>query len=900
MAGRSGGQNSFSGVASEKEESDSPGTFTTSFDLLSIAKVIPAKQRRISNPSGFNEGQVADASAVGDWRKLPSAVTKEGPPNPDATKPMIFRRVAIPSSRLARHPPSIFASDGVNNTINKEPVTTGGTGASAWRNDGSSLFENKNMPSPMETLKSLRERDMKVSEPSQERHSATGYNLPGPDLPLSQQHQDIKDGWIADGDASDHGKRAPRGISSRTALLRAPEKIINPTTVFQTVEAAPPDSELDGSARFSRGSVPMIPVKSLNDSTAGTLRAVATPFEPKGGSSPGPAIPSEIQLQGSSSSAKIPLKLGSPSDPFGRFLDKIYEGSASPPTASPVSQSHRANVQKPSMIPVHWKLEESHHVSESGEQTMRMPKDGSSTPGTSRDTTHKQSSFGDAGISQLWNFPGSGSVSQPIGNEPPGLTGPGIVNFNPNAKAFAVPEAGSGSMSSPNKLCAGQIAVRDEAMEQIVPTPRKSLSSDLQIVERLEIRAMVLSESESDIVAAFLEEASINKHPQHSVAGENPVPQMDERGRRGAISMQGAVARTSDINDTSGDGRPKKLALEAQKNEEPVKARTRETWLEPNGEVEIRIMVEGSSEQTDQYWPYPYPRHDVSAEEITTQLFVELNEKLISYVQMNPDGTRLDNNWGRFKLRKGKSGYPPGQEPWFGGDNTSFFDMSFGVTPSYNVGKTTIKPPPGLSLTPMTHRQVAVEQMGTTQAEPGGLRDLVESSTPDYSHYNDDYKKLRARTLQEWNSTPISSTPMNPFSSHPVLSGQGGGVPFTGQLVYEDTRRQIGGNGGSINSPRESTMSKSTTLMKQSRPGTMFRADVTGIDANGSIIGPVNGNGNGWGADGQRDVGTPNGIGNETSERARRRRPEQIRDAFGVIGKFEPIVFGSDEESDGV
>lgn len=803
-AGRTGGQNTFLGTSNEKEEPESPGTFTTSFDLLSIARVVPAKQRRVSNPIATNEGQVADTSTIGeslaestgvhgDWRKLPSATGKEAPPNPDTIKPMIFRRVAIPSSRLARHPSSVFASDKTNDVKIKQPATTGDPETSTCKSDGFSFFENKNTPTPTEVLKALSGRDMRV----------------------------------------------------------ASEKIASPNLAFQTGEAPSPDLKPAG---FTQLSTPMISVKSLNDNTAGMLRAAAAPFEPKGGLSPDLAISSKIQLEGNTSAGKTPLKLGPPSDPFAHLVPGGFcKEPASPLVADPASPCNGANIQQPSMALGHWGPRGSHQLSESGEHIMRIPKDESSAPGVSRGSPHKKTSLGDAEISQLWNFPKSGSGSQDVNSESPSLIG-----------SFAGPKTSSDPVLSPRKLLISQITVRDEAMEQIVPTPRKSLSSDLQIVERLEIKAMVLSESESDIVTALLEEVSISGHTQQPTVMENPVPQMDKRGRRGAISFQGTVRRP-DNSDISNGG-PNNSGSEVQKNKEPLEARTRETWLESAGEIKIRIKAEGSNEPADLYWPYPYPRCDVSAKEITTQLFVELNEQMVSYIRVGPDGIRLDHNWGRFKSRKGKSGYPPGQEPWFGGDNISFFDMSFGAASSHNTGKVTIKPPPGLSPTPV-NPTTTVEQTKTAQTHPGGLRDLVENSTPDYNHYNDNYKKLRARTLQEWNLTPISgSAPTNPFNGHPVHSRQG-------QPVYDGTRGQIGSNGG-INLTRDSGMSRNSTLMS---------------------------GGYGSGVNGQGGVGTPADVENESSEEgARRRRSEQRRCAFGTTGAIRSIVFGGGEGSDDV
>lgn len=887
MAGRAGGQNTVFGTASEKEEPDSPGTFTTSFDLLSIAKMVPAKQRRVSNAVGINEGQAADTSTVGDsfaeslgvhgdWRKLPSTIAKELP-NPDTAKPMIFRRVAIPSSRLARHS-NIFASDKTNNAKNKQPVNIGDPGTTTWRNEGFSFFENKNLPSPMEALKALSGRDMRTSGSPQKRHPSVIYNLPGSGQPLNQQ-QDVKDGWRVDGwrtdgDTSNHERRVHKDISNRKVMHGASEKAISANTGFQTGETAPLDSEHSAPTRFTKISAPMAPVKSSNDSAAGILRAVAEPFEPKRVSSPARAITSKIRVE-STSTDTVPLKLRSSlgdSDPFARLIpDSFHKGSTNQPTVSPVVPSHGANGQ-PSIASAHWKPEGSRRSSEPGEQNTEISKDG---PSASRDTTRERSSFSDAGISQLWSFPKGENGSQFANNEPPtNLVGSSVVDPSPGVRSFAVPKTSSDPAPSPGKRRTGQITVRDEAMEQIVPTPRKSLSSDLQIVERLERKAMVLSKSESEIVTALLEEASINDHIQHSIGMENPVPQMDERGRRGAISMQGTVIRRPDNKDT-GDHRTNNPTSEVQRNQEPVETRKqiREAWLEPAGEVKIRIREEGSSEPADKYWPYPYTRRDVTAREITTQLFVELNEQMVSYVRMGPDGIRQDHNWGRFKSRKGKPGYLPGHEPWFGGDNTSFFDLSFGATSSYNTGKVTIKPPPGLSLTPV-RPIVATEQMKTTQAELGGLRDLVESSTPDYNHYNDDYKKLRARTLQEWNLTPISGgVPTNPFNSHGMLSRQGSNSSSAGQSIYDSTRGQIDGNGRNISSARDGGMFRSTTLT----------------------------NGSGWKANGQKGMGSPTEVGSETfAGRVRRRRPEQRQFAFGMTGEAGSIVFGGDEGSDGV
>lgn len=883
LTGRSGGQNTFFSTAGEKDEPDSPGTFTTSFDLLSIAKMVPAKQRRVSNPVSVNESQVPDASTSrdflaesprvhGDWRKLPSTIAKESSPHPDPAKPMIFRRVAIPSSRLARHSSNIFGSDKTNNTKNKQPVNTGDPGTTTWRNESFSFFENKNMPSPMEALKALSEREIRGSLSSKKRHPSTIYKLPDPGQPLNQQQQDIKDGWITDGDASNHEKRVRNDISSRKVMLGASEKRISSNPVIQTGEAA---AQPSGSAGFTRTSAPIIPIKSLNDSAAGILRAVAAPFEPKGVSSPARAMTSGIRVERRISIDNIPLKLGSPlddPDPFTHLPDIFYKEPTSQPTANSVSPSHGAN-GKTSVVPVHWKVEGSHRSSEPGEQKMMISKDGSSAFGVSRDTARERPSFSDAGISQLWGFRENGN--QVVNNEPPpGLIGTNIVNLNPNAKSFAVPGTSSDTVPSPSKLRAGQITVRDEAMEQIVPTPRKSMSSDLQIVERLEMKAMVLSESESEIVTALLEEVSINDHSQHSIGMENPVPQLDERGRRGAISMQGTVIRRSDNNETS-NGRSINPTSEAWRNKEPTEARKsiREAWLEPASKIKIRIREEDSSEPTDHYWPYPYTRGDVTAREITTQLFVELNKRMVSYVRVDSDEVGLDHNWGRFKSRKGKSGYLPGHEPWFGGDNTSFFDQSFGATSSHNVGKVAIRPPPGLSLTPV-RPAVVIDHTKSTQAEHGGLRDLVESSTPDYSHYNDDYKKLRARTLQEWNSTPINgSSPTNVFNGHNVLSRQGSNLSSAGQSVYEGTRGQTGGNGRNTNTAIDSEMFRSSTLT----------------------------NGNGWGANGQNDVGVPTELGNELfEERIRRQRLEQRQFPFGVTGEARPIVFGGEEGLDGV
>lgn len=878
IAGRVGGQKTFFGTVNEKEESDNPGTFATSFDLLSIAKVVPARQRRVSNPASINEGQVADTSTVGeslaestgvygDWRKLPSVTAKEGPPNPDTTKPMIFRRVAIPSSRLARHSSGIFASDKTNDIQDKQPATAGDIGVSTWRNSGFSFFENKNMPSPMEALKVLSGRDIRTSGSSQKGHSVTIYNLDS-NLPPGRRQQDVKNDWIVNGDVRNHEVTVPEDNSRGKAFLGASGKIISPNTLFQTGEAAPPDSKPSSSAGFTQPSPPMVPVKNLNDSAAGILRAVAAPFEPKKGPSPDPVIPSKIRLEGSTSAGKIPFRLGPTSNPFAHLPGSFYKESTGPLTAGPV-MSHGTSAQQLCMAPVHWKLEEPHRLSESSEYTARIPKDESSAFGTSKDTTHKKSSFSDVEISQLWDSPGSGDGSQVVSDEPPNLIGSNIVNFNPNAKLFVVPKTSSNPMPPPNKLRTGQIAVRDEAMEQIVPTPRKSQASDLQVVERLEIKAMVLSENVSDIVTALLEETSVDGHNQQPIVTENPVPQMDEHGRRGAISMQGTVVKRLENSDTGGG--LKDLGLKVQMNKEPMEARTKEAWLESAGGVKIRIKEGGGTEPVDRYWPYPYPRHDVSAKEITTQLFVELNEQMVSYIRVGPDGIRLDHNWGRFELRKGKSGYPPGQEPWFGGDNTSFFDLSFGTTPSHNAGNVTIKPPPGLSLAPVVRPTIPVE-MKTAQGEPGGLRDLVESSIPDYNYYSDDYKKLRARTLQEWNSTPISgSVPMNPFNSYSMRSRQGCNIPYSGQPVYEGTRGQIGGNGRSINSTRDSGMLGNVTLMNENR----------------------------WGVGGQRDVGTPAEV-EPLEERARRRKSEQRQCTFGAAGEIRSIVFGSDEGLDDV
>lgn len=866
MVGRIGGQSTF-GVGKEKEESGSPGAFATSFDLLSIARVVPAKQRRVGNPMGVGEGQVAGTSATespvgvhGDWRKQPSATAAESPSTPDTAKSMIFRRtIATPGSRIVRRSSGAFSSDEMKDAKDNQS-TTGGPGASTWGHDGIPFFESKGASPPMET-----EKGMEIEMSPQEARSAKF---------LDRQQQDEQDYWIEDfhqdGETSNDIKNPKEG-SGRNSLMRNSRKRMDPTAMFQPITTASQPSESDDSVGFTQTSVPMTLAKGLNDS-AGALRAVAIPFEPKQVSNTGLEAPSKIRLEErTSASAKISPKLKAQLDPFAHLLPDSFYGKASkPPTVNPALPSHVLNVQKPPMGAIKWKLED--HG-----QTVKILGDGSSIFGASG-TVHKKSSLGDAGISRLWNFPGKADGNQAVGSEPPGLGGLNRDNFNPNAKSILASGVGPNTML-PNKPRTEQITVRDEAQEQIVPIPRSSSNSHVKIVERLEREAMVLSEGESDIVTSFLVKASVTDCTQDPVVGANPVPQLDQHGRRGAISMQGTIRGLE--GGGAGDERPKSLSSESKSKGLMVvkESETRsEKWLELGGGVNIRIKGEDSSGQTE-YWPYPYPGPYVNEAEIATGLFLKLREQLFNYIApANLDGIKSDKDYWRYELRKSKSRYLPGKEPWFGGDNTSFFDISFGVNPTPTIRKTTVNPPPGLSSTPAARAQAAAERAGKTQSESSGLRDLVESSIPDYSDCNNDYHKLCGKAIQEWNTTPASGgTPLN---GRGEASRQGA---ITGRSVYESTGGQVDVGGRDTVLLKDSEMSRGAAPMKQPAPRAKFGA-VTVSPANGG----------GWELNGQR-------VRNESfEERLRRRRPEQKQELFGGVRKLGRLVFGSDEESDGM
>lgn len=954
MVGRTAGghTSSFGAAVDGKEEASNPGSFTTSFDLLSIARMVPAKPKRLSNATGISETQVAELPTEnlgiqGDWRKQVSSVAGPGGSirsPPSESKSMVFRRaVAAQSSRLVRRSSGILTPDQTKSAQNHQQPAEGGDKSSSWKSEGVSPTKDRISSSTAPLSGSvpplagkgvngcLETPESSQGELSQEVQPVSVLSYPDPSPKPTSLDPRSGDGSSnsciqahkqVDKEAEDHNRKTPKATLGRGGPV-ADASRMDPTAMFQPSRLVPATVDqatlnTTPSIGFTQASIHMTPVKNLNEG-AGFLRAVAVPFEPKQPFSSAPATPSMIRHEEfTATSSNFPHNTRPQMETLAYLPDNFYGKTFNPSMANLLSPSLGSTLKLP---PGEARQRpENIHV-QGDQQAMKNSPSEFSIFGAPGDTPHKKLSFGDVGISRLWQAStedGKTALGQPS------LTSVNLTSFNPGAHLFLALKGNPG-LVPPNKQHE-QITVTKETNEPIVPIPRNTPNSHLLNVERLELKALALSKSEEDTISKVLLDeaayiASVQEFIKSQATGENPLPELNQRfedylqkkiakanplpkvdklGRRGAVSMQGTTRRGLESSDAH-DGKSERLTLENQRKELMGEAEERKKWLkkwfEPNGEVEIRIRNEGDT-SSGKNWLFPYPNYGESKEIVTTELALKAYEQLLSYlVPAEPDGIKSDKDYWRFDTRKSKSGYPPGKEPWYGGDHTSFFDMSFGVKPNSTIGKTAVKPPPGLSSTSIPRAQT-VGPTKTDMEELGGLRDLVESSTPDYNDYGEEHRKVRAKTLQEWNSTPIRvHTPTNVLNGHVGTSRQGSNnsLPWTGNSGYEKVGQETN---GSLRAPTvvvDRELSRSTILMQQSRPGSRFGVDMMGPMEGGSNLCPANGNG--WEV-GKEDTGAPIRDGNGSSEQGpRRRRPEQKKEAFGGIRKLGTLVFGSDDES---
>ncbi|KAI5846255.1 hypothetical protein DFP73DRAFT_584009 [Morchella snyderi] len=691
MLGRNLGGNT--GTSGGVEDTISPIAFTTSFDLFSIAKVIPAKQRHVGNPISTTEDQTPDRTAFGepstenqsgDWpRYLPSAVglgTYTPSQNQEVPKSMIFRRHGT-ASRIKRSIAHHRSDSTLQFNQGGDSVNDGQSkvvGIPARKNMN---FYNGTKRNPLPNIFAEKETDKDFEEPED---TPTIEPPPTPGPPDLNPQGDSGIEREAELQKDQNPKDTINEIAGVTGSKSEPLWFIEHRFTAGAEGLEPFGSD------FSHTTA----TKDMNDGGA-TLRAAARPFEPK-----------QVKKDHFPSNAGIDevSRNKLQSENFTNLSDKFYGKTFNPSGEAP---------DLPSKEQSQWFIENSHHRLQ-----MAIQNSGNGSIGGSIMLGKKRASLSDAAISQLWdaplseaNFTDSLNINQ--------------LDKNPLDKVINDKPGASIARGTPGPA--------------------------LQTTERLELRALNSTESKGDVTHKF-HETLIDSFLQRSTTDINPTPELEGVG---ATSLR-KTTENGFVFCNSDDGTFKRPTLEAQRKE-LTEAKDGEGWwksfLEPTSDIEIQMRIEGNGcKEAERGWLYPYPKPE-GKETIATELTLALYQQLLGYlIPAVSNGIVSEGNYWSFGARKTNSRYFSGREPWYTRDFTSFFDMSFGMNPGNRSTKATINPPPGLSLVPEG------QQNRLTSEESVGLRDLVESSTPDLNNYiPGNYTTRDAKTLQEWNSTPINA-----------------------------------------------------------------------------------------------------------------------------------------------
>jgi hypothetical protein len=370
------------GVSGGVEDPVSPVAFTTSFDLLSIAKVIPAKQRHVGNPVSIIEDQTSDRNAFGepsaenqsgDWpRYMPSAVgfgTSTPSQNQEVPKSMIFRRHGTTSS--VKRSISHYPSDAIPQFNRSEDSV----------NDGQSKFvgihaeENVNSyngtkEKPLPNIFTEKETD-KDFEESEDSSMIESPPTPGPFDFDPQGGSDMeREAELQDSQNPKDEIAGVTGSKSESLWFIEPRS----TAGAQALEPSISD--------FSH----MTATKNMNDGGA-ILRAAARPFEPKQVKKD--HLSSLLSNTGIDEMSRNKLQ----PENFTNLSDKFYGKTFNPSGEAP---------DLPSKEQSQWFIENSHHRLQ-----MAIQNSGNGSIGGSLRLGKKRASLSDAAISQLWDVPES-------------------------------------------------------------------------------------------------------------------------------------------------------------------------------------------------------------------------------------------------------------------------------------------------------------------------------------------------------------------------------------------------------------------------------------------------------------------------------------------------------------
>lgn len=368
------------------EDPISTGAFTTSFDLLSIAKVIPAKQRVVNNPVTIMEGQAQDRntfgeqyveSQSGDWpRYMTSAVgfgTATHSQIQENPKSMIFRRHGTASSSkhtISHHRPDATPQPtrGEDNVKHGQPKVVG---TPSEGNEDSSNGGNDNPPPDRFAEKVM---DNNFEEPDN-FSKINSLPTPGPLDFNSQGNLGIER------EAEPQGGQNPKDATNETAGIIGDKlelsRLTEPGRATGTQAPAPPIS--DSNQLLSH----MNALKNMNDGGA-MLRAAAIPFEPK-------QVKKQNQFSSVLSNTGIEdiYRNRLQSENFTHLSDKFYGKTFNPSGEGP---------GVPSKEQSQWFIENSHHRLQ-----MAIQNSGSESNGGSLRLRGKRARLSDAAISQLWD-----------------------------------------------------------------------------------------------------------------------------------------------------------------------------------------------------------------------------------------------------------------------------------------------------------------------------------------------------------------------------------------------------------------------------------------------------------------------------------------------------------------
>lgn len=380
MLGRNLGGNT--GASGGVEDPISPVAFTTSFDLLSIAKVIPAKQRHVGNPVSIIEDQTSDRNASGepsaenqsgDWpRYMSSSVgfgTSTSSQSQEVPKSMIFRRHGTASSvkRSISHHRSDATPQFSRSENNVNDGQSKAVGIPAEENVNSyNGTKGNHLPKTFtskETDKDFKEPEDSSMIESPPTSGPSDFNPQG-DSGIEkeaelQDSQNPKD-TVNEIEGTTGGKLEPLWFSEPRSTAGA-----------QTLEPSIYD--------FSH----MTAMKNMNDGGA-ILRAAARPFEPK-------QVKNDHLSSILSNTGIDEISHNKFQENFTNLSDKFYGKTFNPSGEAP---------DLPSKEQSQWFIENSHHRLQ-----MAIQNSGNGSIGGSLRLGKKRASLSDASISQLWDAP---------------------------------------------------------------------------------------------------------------------------------------------------------------------------------------------------------------------------------------------------------------------------------------------------------------------------------------------------------------------------------------------------------------------------------------------------------------------------------------------------------------